>query len=390
MKDFTNKNILDSLKLPIIENLDDLEESISINKKLLYFLSKESNMKKYNTFYIVKKNGSKREINEPVYSLKIIQKWILENILYNMKISKNSFGFRHSNMGSPLVENAKIHKDNDFILKMDLKNFYPSIKRDKVFYLFKNIGYNNYISNVLTNLCTYKDVLPQGAVTSPYISNLICYKLDYRIDKYCVKREISYTRYADDLMFSGNNRDVLRSIYGMILIILRDEGFKCNKDKTFFMTPKGRKKIIGITVNDKLIKAPKEMKRLVRSMIHNAIISCDYSKIDIIRGYISYIDSVEKGYKDRLITYINSFKDKSICVFQDVVESYNTHKFYKECIDFELMNPEKYVSYYYDLDDFYDSIFHDRDKFLFKRGFIKDELEENEDSTIEDYEDCPF
>lgn len=129
MNDFTNKYILDSLRLPIIENLDDLEENISINKKLLYFLSKESNIKKYNTFYINKKNGNKREINEPVYSLKIIQKWILENILYNMKLSKNSFGFRHSNLGSPLVENAKVHKDNDFILKMDLKDFYPSIKR---------------------------------------------------------------------------------------------------------------------------------------------------------------------------------------------------------------------------------------------------------------------
>ncbi len=390
MKDFTNKYILDSLKLPIIENLDDLEESISINKKLLYFLSKESNLKKYNTFYINKKNGNRREINEPVYSLKIIQKWILENILYNMKLSKNSFGFQNSNLGSPLVENAKIHKDNDFILKMDLKDFYPSIKRDKVFYLFKNVGYNNYISNVLTNLCTYKDTLPQGAVTSPYISNLICYKLDYRIDKYCVKREISYTRYADDLMFSGNNRDVLRRIYGMIIKILKDEGFKINKDKTFFMTPKGRKKIIGITVNDKLIKAPKQMKRLVRSMIHNAIVSCDYSKIDIIRGYIAYIDSVEKGYKDNIILYINNFKNKSICMFQDVVNSYNSHKFYKECSDYELILPTKFRSSDYELDYFLHSISEERETFLIERGYIEYTFEEKELFISEDNDDCPF
>ncbi len=83
---------------------------------------------------------------------------------------------------------AEKHKNNLYVLKLDLKKFYPSIKRKKVYYAFLNIGYNADISNLLTNICVVDDELPQGAVTSPYLANLICRKLDLRIAGYCNKR----------------------------------------------------------------------------------------------------------------------------------------------------------------------------------------------------------
>lgn len=104
---------------------------------------------------------------------------------------------------------------------MDLKDFFPSVKREQVFNQFLQLGYNTYASNLLTNICTLDGSLPQGAVTSPYLANLVCFKMDIRIAGYCNKRDITYTRYADDLVFSCDNRDMLRKIYGMIRGIIR-------------------------------------------------------------------------------------------------------------------------------------------------------------------------
>ncbi len=95
-------------------------------------------------------------------------------------------------------------------MKIDLKDFFHSIDKSKIFYLFKGIGYNSLVSNILTNLCTYEERVPQGAITSPVISNLVCKKLDYRLSGVASKRGISYTRYADDMYFSCDDEVLLR------------------------------------------------------------------------------------------------------------------------------------------------------------------------------------
>lgn len=369
MKDGSNKYILDSLKLPIMESIEDFAYQTSLSEKLLYFLSTEATSDKYKTFYIKKKNGNLREINAPMYSLKIIQRWILENILYRMKVSENCYGFEKSKTGSPTVANVKQHNNNTYILKMDVKDFFPSVKRVKVFYLFKAVGYNNYISNILSNLCTYNGHLPQGAITSPRLANLVCYKLDNRIEKYCSKREIAYTRYADDLTFSSDNRNILRNIHGMISKILLNEGFTVNEDKTNFMTPKSHKSITGITVNDKLIKAPKQLKRLVRSMIHHAVVSGNYGNLNKIRGYISYINSIEPGYKEKMQYYISDFRNDSITLFEDAVTAFNSNKIYKDIDDLVESKATDFIKYA-EADEYMDMIWHAREEFLDKNGYM--------------------
>lgn len=388
MKDYTNKYILDSLNLPIIEDLFDFAQQISISEKLLYFLSNEKNLRRYNTFTIPKKNGKYRKISEPVYSLKIIQRWILENLLYKMKVTSNCYGFKKSSFGSPLVSNAEQHKNNLFILKMDLEDFFPSISRERVFYQFKMIGYNNYIANILTNICTYDGCLPQGAVTSPYLANLICYKMDNRIEKYCSKREIVYTRYADDLTFSCNNRNLLRNIYGMISKIVGDEGFTVNKNKTTFMTPKSHKCITGVTINDKLIKAPKQLKKMIRAMLHRAIITGDYSNINKVRGYISYIDSIEEGYKEKIINYINNFKDDTITLFPDAVEAFNANKIFKQINNLDHSHIRDFIK---DESDhlYYMMVEEQRNTFLNNHGYIEKDIEIPKSESDEDAS-CPF
>jgi retron-type reverse transcriptase len=329
-KDFTNGFILNALYLPIIKDFESLSSSIGISNTMLYLLSKKTD-KYYNSFNILKKNGTNREINSPKYSLKLVQRWILAEILEKIKVSNESMAFRKGIDGSKT--NANHHKYSMYVLQMDLNDFFTNIRRESVFYLFKGLGYNSLVSTILTNLCTYNGYLPQGGVCSPYISNLICYKLDRTLNGLCSKRDVIYTRYADDLTFSCDNVVILRKLKCVIEEIIVDEGFVINHSKTRLLSPSGHKKVTGITVNDNKIKANKEMKRKVRSMIHHALVSGDYSKKNKIRGYVSYINSIEEGYKEKIIIYINNLLEKDYKHFSDIVDYFNENKIFAELND---------------------------------------------------------
>lgn len=377
MKKYSNKTVIESLGLPMLTCFDDLVENLSLSANLVYWLTKKDAKGRYKTFFIKKKDGSEREINAPSLSLKIVQRWILENILYKIKTSQYSYGFsKEMRKGCPLVYCAEKHKNNLYILKLDLKNFYPSIKREKVYYAFSDIGYNTDVSNMLTNICVVNDRLPQGAVTSPYLANLICRKLDLRIAGYCNKRDIEYTRYADDLTFSCDDRDLLKRIYGMIKKIVEDEGFYLNQKKTVFMTPKNHKEVLGITVNDNLLKAPKKMKRDVRRMLHYEVATGDYALNDKIRGYISYIDSIEKNYKNKCINYLQNLSESTLCLFPDIVKAYNDNKIYKELPDMKEKTAIDFVKAE-DIDDFYNLIYCKHEEYLISKGLLIKDVKDN-------------
>ena len=238
-----------------------------------------------------------------------------------------------------LKANAEYHRKNIFLLEMDITNFFGSIPEKKVFSLFCNIGYNADVSAVLTNLCTYEGVLPQGAVTSPYIANLVCYHLDARLNGYCSRRDVVYTRYADDLSFSSNIRTQLNSIESFIKCIINDEGFEINEKKTRYLSNDVKKTITGITINNEEIHVDKNMKRVLRSMIINSVANMDYSQNDKVRGMVAYIDSIENGYKEKICKYINRLGDKPEFITNEkIVEEFNKNKFFKELGDMIYMD----------------------------------------------------
>lgn len=333
MKKYSNKTVIESLRLPMLTCFDDLVRELSLSGKLVYWLTKQDAEGRY-TIFFDKKDGDKRKICAPSMSLKIVQRWVLKNILYKIKVSQYSYGFaKESLKGSPLVSCAEKHNKNLYLLKLDLKEFYPSIKRKHVYYTFINIGYNSDISNLLTNLCVVDNELPQGAVTSPYLANLVCRNLDLRIAGYCNKRNIVYTRYADDLTFSCDDEALLRKIYSMIKKIIEDEGFCLNQKKTVFMTPKTHKVILVVTVNDNLLKVPREMKRYIRAMLHYEVVTGNYVMNDKIRGYISYVDFIEKNYKQKCIKYLKKLSASTLYLYPDIVKAYNSNKIFAELPD---------------------------------------------------------
>lgn len=379
-----SKVFLESLNMPVMNSFDDLADELRLTKGLVYWLSKEDADGKYHTYFKKKKSGKFRQIDAPVLSLKIVQRWILENMLYKIKCSPYCYGFapaerkdskgdngqesQKKDKSSPQAEAAERHRYNLFLLKMDIKDFYPSILRPKVFYLFRDIGYNKDISNLLTNICTWKGRLPQGAPTSAYLANLICRRMDRRIAGYCNKRNIVYTRYADDLIFSSDDREMLLKAHYAVRSIVESEGFKLNDEKTSFAGTGKRKEVLGIIINDKRVKASKEMKRMVRSMIHQNIATGEYKDSSRIRGYIAYISSIEKDYEKKARTYIKSLSESTLCLFPDVVAAYNKNKIFKDLPDMKVKLPvdlglseadvEKYKKHHQDFLFAYDAKYH--------------------------------
>lgn len=368
MKKYTNKIIIDSLDLPMMENFDDLVSNIGLTGNLIYWLTRDSD-ERYNTFSIKKRDGHLREINAPCKSLKVVQRWILINILYKFDASRYSYGFDKKSDGSPIALCAEQHKNNLYLFKMDIKNFYPSIHRKQVYYLFESMGYNTEISNLLTEICVYKDQLPQGAVTSAHLANLICRKLDSRIAGYCNKHDLIYTRYADDLIFSSDDKNELKKLYSLVKKILNEEGFLPNNKKTILMTQKTRKSILGITVNDNVLKASKDMKHLVRAMIHYEIATGDYSINNVVLGYISYINSVEPSYKEKVENYILKLSKSSLCLQDDLILEYNKNKIFKNLPDMVKGKPTDFVNIK-DVDDFIDFEIETNYQFRLSKGLI--------------------
>lgn len=240
-------------KVPFIMNTYHLSNILGIKWNDFKKIINNSN-KMYYEFSISKKSGGKRIISMPDKELLIIQKKIQEKILDNVTIHNNAYGFIKNRS---IVDNAKKHLNKQMILNIDLKNFFPSIHRGRVFYIFKDIcNYDNDISYCLTKLTTYKNSIPQGAPTSPVISNIVSFILDIRLSKIADKFNINYTRYADDITFSGNKENINRSLLKIVSNIVEECGFNINEKKTRFASYAGRQEVTGLIVNNKELSIP--------------------------------------------------------------------------------------------------------------------------------------
>lgn len=251
---------LQGFNLPVIFDKKHLlqELCITISEREFGYMLKELESKQYHTFKIKKKNGSDRSINAPSKKLYSIQKWILDNILNNISVSEYAMGFCKN---KSIVDNAKKHLNKSCIINLDIEDFFTSIKRKRVFGIFYYCGYTKYVSYILSRLCTYFDYLPQGAPTSPIISNIVCYKLDKRLAGLAKKFNASYTRYADDITFSSND-DIVR-IIPIIKEILIEEGFVINERKTRILYKHNRQEVTGLVVNG---KSPNVNKKFINSV----------------------------------------------------------------------------------------------------------------------------
>lgn len=250
----------------------------------------------YYDFTIKKKNGGDRIISAPYPSLKYVQRWIYENILAKVSISPYAKGFVPN---LSLLDNAEPHLNQHAVLQMDIANFFPSITWDRVYDVFKNIGYSNRLSATLSNLCCKENVLPQGAPTSPILSNIILTKLDKRLSKLAENHSLTYTRYADDITFSG---DIIPSrLTNVVWYIIKDEGFALNESKTREVKGNRKKIVTGISVNSEYLTIPRKKKRELRQAIH-------YIKTNGLTSHMENTNNCDPIYIYRLLGYLNFWK----------------------------------------------------------------------------------
>ncbi|CDF00349.1 retron-type reverse transcriptase [Clostridium sp. CAG:813] len=289
-----------------MKNIKDFAKELSLDVKTIEKLTRDNF--NYYHFTIPKGNGEKRLITAPKGKLKVIQKWILVNCLEKFAVAECATAFIKGKHG--IRVNAESHQYNKYILEFDLKDFFPNISFWDVQNLFLRMNLSQKLSILFAKLCTYDGYLPQGAITSPYISNLICYDLDLKLLELCDYYDITYTRYADDLTFSSDELYLLLSLMQEISSIIHYYGFKVNYNKTKVLLPSNKQTITGITVNNGEIKVDKKLKRMVRAKLYYGIKNNDIKDFDILLGFISYICSIEIDYKSKMISYVQYLLNK--------------------------------------------------------------------------------
>lgn len=241
----------------------------------------------YSRFTIPKRRGGVRTIEAPDDKLKVLQRLILRRLLNPLPLPEAATGFVS---GRSIVDNARPHTEMAVVINLDLADFFPSITAARIETTWRALGWGAEAATVLTRMCTNENHLPQGAPTSPALSNLVCRHLDARLAALAEKREGAYTRYADDITISlpgfGRNkrlrphrsgqvraRPAKRIVVGRQLLthvkaIIEAEGFKIQmKKKVRVQRAHQRQTATGLVVNQ-TVNLPRETRRLIRAMQH--------------------------------------------------------------------------------------------------------------------------
>jgi retron-type reverse transcriptase len=273
--------------LPVMHTSNDLAAKLGITLSSLRWLTyhrRGATVVHYHRYSIAKKTGGVRFISAPKPALAQAQRWVLDNVLARLEAEPQVHGFV---TGRSIVTNAKPHVSRAVVVNLDLKDFFPSITFRRVKGLFQAVGYSEHVSTVLALLSTEppriateldgkvyyvalgERVLPQGACTSPAITNALCRRLDRRLAGLARRHQFTYTRYADDLTFSGDNPKAVGRLLRSVRSVLQEEGFTEHPRKTRVMRPANRQEVTGVTVNTRPTVSREEV-RTLRAILHNA------------------------------------------------------------------------------------------------------------------------
>lgn len=305
--------------------------------RLIFHVYKTAKEMRYSTFLIPKKRGGTRLISAPVTPLKIIQRKLHQVLLAVYQPKSTVHGFIPDRS---IVSNAKDHAGRRYVLNVDLEDFFPSINFGRVYGMFKGIPYkkNPQIASLLAAICCFDNKLPQGAPTSPIVSNMICAKMDSQLRRMAQRYRCTYTRYGDDITFSTNltsfpealaieiNDEKGRSVIvgNELSQAIRDNGFKINTAKVRLQRQSDRQEVTGLTTN----RGPNVQRRFIRqirAMLHawtkhglsqaQAEFSTKFSKkhhnpkrtspsfTDVVRGKIEFLGMVRGKTNSMYVKY---------------------------------------------------------------------------------------
>lgn len=282
----TDEAQLTTRGLPILRDATELADALGITLSRLRWLTyhrRGVTVVHYHRFGIPKKTGGIRSISAPKRDLKAAQAWVFEHVMKPLPIPEPAHGFV---TGRSILTNALPHVGKRVVCNLDVEGFFPTVGFRRVKGVFSKLGYGEQVATVLALLTTEPPrlpasldgrrywialgdrALPQGACTSPAITNFVCRRLDARLSGLARHFGFAYTRYADDLTFSGDDRANVGKLLGCVRKVLESEGFTEHEDKTRIMGRGRRQEVTGVVVNDKPALARDERREL-RALLHN-------------------------------------------------------------------------------------------------------------------------
>jgi hypothetical protein len=319
--------------LPILHTVADLRALVGIKstKQLGYLLlATDAGNGPYTRFTIPKRDGGERVICAPKKQLRWVQRQILDKILALVPVHDAVHGFR---TGRSTVTNAACHRRAALLLKFDLSDFFPTIHYYRLLGLFASLGYaagegrfssddaSAAVAPTLARLCCWTPdpqqwgnaVAPQGAPTSPAISNIVCRRLDARLTGLAHSRGGAYTRYADDLTFSFKDDSIkVGRFRWWVDQVCHQEGFFIHQRKFHVIRSSQRQLVTGIVVNDEL-RVPREERRRFRAILHNCrchgVASQARGRADFgayLRGFASYVHMVDPDEGAELLREVDA------------------------------------------------------------------------------------
>lgn len=282
----TDEEQLQRYNLPVWKTEEAVASALGISLKELWFFAihrERERQPHYVTFAIPKRSGGKRLIMAPKRRLKAIQRRLLELLVEKLPVSEHAHAFRR---GRSIRTGAEPHVARKVVLKLDLKDFFPTITFARVRGLLIAYGYSFPVATTLAVIMTEADRQPvevdgevfhvpigerhcvQGAPTSPGLCNAVVLRLDHRLAGLARKHGLNYTRYADDLTLSGElNRETVNRIRTTIGKIVQESGFTVNAEKTRLMGPGGRQTVTGVVVNQ-ILGLSRQERRQLRAALH--------------------------------------------------------------------------------------------------------------------------
>ncbi|MBE6995350.1 MAG: RNA-directed DNA polymerase [Ruminococcaceae bacterium] len=251
----------------------------------------------YYTQYIPKSNGGARRISVPTHAIRTQQKYILAKILKGLPVSDHAYAYRE---GRSIQDCAKPHESQDVLIHLDLTDFFGSISENMVFLTFyRETGYSRSLCRFLAKMCCLRGSLPQGTVTSPMLSNIVFYRCDEDLARLAARYGMNYTRYSDDLYFSGNSALDVGEVLKKITRILLYYGFRINEKKTKIRRRQHRQTVLGLTVNDHIQVSRKYRRDLLQELYYldrfgenckGAVACGDYLKyMQQLQGKLAYV-----------------------------------------------------------------------------------------------------
>ena len=309
-------------------------------KDLVYWIYRTPIKSRYITFSVDKKNGGKRNISAPNKNIKILQQklnQVLQSV-YHPKPSVHGFV-----EGKSVKTNAQQHVERRWVFNVDLKDFFPCINFGRVrgMFMARPYGLPEKVATVIAHLCCFQGVLPQGAPTSPVVSNMICAKMDSQLQELARMSRSTYTRYSDDITFSTTrwkfpNTIVMLNEENQVCVgdtlgqVITDNGFCINEEKVWLRGQHRRQVVTGVTVND-FPNLPRGFTNQIRAMLHawsrhklvaaenewntkySAVVSAPWGQqpsfAQVLKGKIEYLGMIKGRESLTYLKFLDQLRD---------------------------------------------------------------------------------